>query len=234
MSIRQACTFYDISKATLQNWLKNSNIKLTRNKPPSKILNEALLKDVEQYPDDYMYERAQRFGCSKSGIEAALKRLGISQKNLANPKAYPLKRAQYLSKLKGYIAQSYAIVYMDEGDFEADTIRHDYAPIGTPCINRYNWQSIKSTNIIGAFYEKMLFALGYFEQHVNSHIFYDWYKNTLVLCLKTKCVIVMDNASFHKRAQRLATSDCGCGCTNTFVSTCDFSCTWCFSFSLYT
>ena len=80
MSIRQACTFYDISKATLQNWLKEPSIKLTRNKPPSKIPNEALLKDVEQYPDDYMYERAQRFNCSKSGIEAALKRLGISKK----------------------------------------------------------------------------------------------------------------------------------------------------------
>ena len=80
MSIRHASAFYDISKATLQNWLKEPSIKLTRNKPPSKIPNEALLKDVEQYPDDYMYERAQRFGCSKSGIEAALKRLGISQK----------------------------------------------------------------------------------------------------------------------------------------------------------
>lgn len=183
-----------------------------------------------------MYERAQRFGCSKSGIEAALKRLGISQKKLVNPKACPLKRAQYLSKLKGYIAQSYAIVYMDESGFEADTIRpYDYAPIGTPCINRYNWQSKKSTNIIGAFYEKMLFALSYFEQNVNSHIFYDWYKNTLVLCLKTKCVIVMDNANFHKRVQRLATSGCGCGCgcTNTFVSTCDFISTWVFSSSLY-
>ena len=80
MSIRQACSFYDISKTTLQRWLKNPNIKQTRDKPPSKIANEALLRDVAQYPDDYLHERAQRFGCSKSGIEAALKRLSISQK----------------------------------------------------------------------------------------------------------------------------------------------------------
>ena len=72
MSIRQACAFYDISKATLQNWLKEPSIKLTRNKPSSKIPNDVLLKDVEQYPDDYLYERAQHFNCSKSGIEAAL------------------------------------------------------------------------------------------------------------------------------------------------------------------
>ena len=37
MSIRQACEFYDISKVTLQNWLKDSSIKLIRNKPPSKM-----------------------------------------------------------------------------------------------------------------------------------------------------------------------------------------------------
>ena len=94
MSIRQACAFYDISKATLQNWLKDPNIKLTRNKPPSKIPNEALLKDVEQYPDDYMYERAQRFDCSKSGIEAASKRLSISQKkDLRASKILPPKES---------------------------------------------------------------------------------------------------------------------------------------------
>ena len=80
MSIRKACAFYGISKATLQNWLKDPSIKLTRNKPPSKIPNDVLLKDVEQYPDYYMYERAQRLNCSKSGIEIALKRLGVSQK----------------------------------------------------------------------------------------------------------------------------------------------------------
>ena len=80
MSIRQACTFYNISKTTLQRWLKNQVIKQTRDKPPNKIPNKLLLKDVAQYSDDYMYERAQRLGCSKSGIEIALKRLGISQK----------------------------------------------------------------------------------------------------------------------------------------------------------
>ena len=94
MSIRHASAFYDSSKATLQNWLKDPSIKLTRNKPPSKIPNEALLKDVEQHPDDYLYERAQRFGCSKSGIEAALKRLGVSQKkDLGASKSLPHKES---------------------------------------------------------------------------------------------------------------------------------------------
>ena len=39
---------------------------------------EALAGDVELYPDAYKYERADRIGGSKSGIQAALNRLGIS------------------------------------------------------------------------------------------------------------------------------------------------------------
>ena len=72
MNIRQACTFYDISK----------------------IPSEALLKDVARYPDDYMYERVQRLSCSKSGIDIALKRLGISQKkDLSASKSVPDKKS---------------------------------------------------------------------------------------------------------------------------------------------
>jgi len=46
-----------------------------------------------------MYEQAQRFGCSKSGIEAALKRLGISKKNLEHPKSCSVKTAKLLKAL---------------------------------------------------------------------------------------------------------------------------------------
>jgi len=91
---------------------------------------------------------------------------------------------------------------MDESSFEAETIRpYGYASIGKPCIDRYNWLSKKRTNVIGALYEKMLFALDYFEQN----IIYDWCKHTLMPSLKTKCVIVRDNARFHKhkRVQKL-------------------------------
>ncbi|MEC5211359.1 hypothetical protein RCH20_002442 [Psychrobacter sp. PL15] len=89
--------------------------------------------------------------------------------------------------------QGYPIVYMDESGFEAETIRpFGYAPIGKPCIDRYNWQAKKRTNVIGALYERMLFALDYFETNINSHVFYDWCKHTLIPNLETKCVIVMD------------------------------------------
>lgn len=40
-----------------------------------KIDMEALKKDVKAYPEDYQWERARRFGVSRSGIDWALKRL---------------------------------------------------------------------------------------------------------------------------------------------------------------
>ena len=43
----------------------------------------------------------------------------------------------------------------------------------------------------------MLFALDYFEKNINSDLFYNGCKFTLIPKLKAKCVIVMDNASFH-------------------------------------
>ncbi|WP_227514123.1 transposase [Psychrobacter sp. P11G5] len=49
-----------------------------------------------------------------------------------------------------------------------------YAPIGKPCIDRYNWQGKKRTNVIGALYGKALFALDYFEKNINGDIFYNW------------------------------------------------------------
>ena len=80
MTIREAANFYQISTSSIHSWQQSLAPKTTRNKAPTKILNEALLKDVEQYPDDYLYERARRFNCSKTGMHTALKRLGISQK----------------------------------------------------------------------------------------------------------------------------------------------------------
>ena len=94
MTIREAANFYQLSTSSIHSWQQSLVPKTTRNKAPTKISNEALLKDVEQHPDDYMYERAQRLGCSKSGIEAALKRLSNSQKkDIRTSKSLPDKKS---------------------------------------------------------------------------------------------------------------------------------------------
>ena len=76
----EASVFYDISPTTIQKWKKRLHSKTTRYIKPYKIEDEALAQDVKDHPDDYHYERAQRFDCSPTGISKALKRIGVSKK----------------------------------------------------------------------------------------------------------------------------------------------------------
>lgn len=79
-SIREVAAQFEIDKNTILSWKKRLEIKTTRPRKPSKIDDQALKDDVEQYPDDFQFERAIRFNCSKSAIGHALKRLDISVK----------------------------------------------------------------------------------------------------------------------------------------------------------
>lgn len=89
---------------------------------------------------------------------------------------------------------------MDESSFEADTIKpYGYVLIGKPCTDRYNWQSKKRTNIIGALYEKMLFTLDYFKHNINGGIFYHRCKYILIPNLKRKYVIVIDMSEYKAK-----------------------------------
>ena len=48
---------------------------------------DALIKDIEEFPDDYQWERAKRLNVTQPGIHYALKRLKISfKKNSKTPK----------------------------------------------------------------------------------------------------------------------------------------------------
>ena len=186
MTFAQVAEFYNLSLTTIQNWKRCVHSQATRQIKPYKIPDDVLLNDVKERPDDYQYERARCLNYSKTGIYNAFKRLGINQKKtLEYLKACLIKRAAYQRKLDSFIHQGYSIVYMEESGFEHETIRYDgYAHSGKPCIEGYNWQGKKRTNVICTFYEKMLFALDYCEANMNSSIFYNCCKQTLIPSLK--------------------------------------------------
>ena len=73
MTFAEAAVFYDISPTTIQKWKKRLHSKTTRDIKPYKIEDEALAQDVKDHPDDYHYERAQRFRCSPIGISKAFR-----------------------------------------------------------------------------------------------------------------------------------------------------------------
>ena len=58
---------FDVGQASVSRWSKQIEAR-RRNKPATKIDMEALKQEVEQYPDAYQYERAERLGVSRRGI----------------------------------------------------------------------------------------------------------------------------------------------------------------------
>lgn len=80
LTILEAAIRFGIGASTMKRWMKNSEIKKTRNRNPRKILTEALMEDVKQYPDAYLWERAERFNVTDMGIYHALKRLNLTRK----------------------------------------------------------------------------------------------------------------------------------------------------------
>lgn len=85
LTFQQTSERFGIPIRTLFRWQKCIEPKTKRNKPSTKVDMEALLKDVEQNPDHYQYERAKKFGVAQSTIFYALKRLKISNKKNAIP-----------------------------------------------------------------------------------------------------------------------------------------------------
>jgi transposase len=79
-----------------------------------------------------------------------------------------------------------------------------YSPIGQRCYDTHDWQAKGRINAIGAIIEFDFVTVSLFEGNVNADVFYAWMTQDLLPKLPERSVIVMDNASFHKRADILA------------------------------
>ncbi len=92
------------------------------------------------------------------------------------------------------------IVYLDESGFAVDMPRtHGYAQIGKRCYGSSDWHARGRVNVIGASINMELISVGLFDSYIDSDVFYQWTIGFLLPALKQSSVIVLDNASFHKR-----------------------------------
>ena len=99
LSYEETANRFKIGKTTLVRWYWKLEPQTTRNKPATKIDMEALKQDLNDYPDGYQYERAERLGCTRGGIYHALKRLGvIYKKNTEASQSGPRKAIYVLPK----------------------------------------------------------------------------------------------------------------------------------------
>jgi transcriptional regulator with XRE-family HTH domain len=88
LSISKLAAKFNISTRTIQNWEQGKLPKGKRNKPNKTLDKLLLIQDIEQYPDSYQYERAERLGVSQMCIWYNLKKLSITyKKNTESPQS---------------------------------------------------------------------------------------------------------------------------------------------------
>ncbi|MGG2142268.1 IS630 family transposase [Symbiopectobacterium sp. RP] len=200
LSIRETAKQFRIGPASVSRWINQiaSKASTTRQR---KIDKSELIKDVEQYPDAYQKERAERFGVCQKAIWQALKKLGLTyKKTLRHPKADKSARQAFQQKIQQYEKEGKPIVFIDGSGFPHDTPRtHGYSPKGQRCFGLKNGGAKGRTNVIGALLGTTLFAIGLFDININSDVFYSWVTQVLIPVLPKNRVIVMDNATFHKK-----------------------------------
>jgi len=122
------------------------------------------------------------------------------KKTLQHPKAQGGARRIFQSLIRFYEHHKHPIVYIDESGFSHDMPRtHGYAPKGQRCLGTQDWHAKGRTNAIGALIGKTLLTIGLFNTNINADIFTAWVEQDLLPKLPQRAVIVMDNATFHKR-----------------------------------
>ena len=134
------------------------------------------------------------------------------KKTLKHPKACDDKRADFVSRINSYESQGKEIIDLDESGFAQDMSRHyGYSEQGTRCYGTQDWHAKGRLNAIGAIVGMTFLTLSLFSASINSDVFYAWLTQDLLPKVKKGAVIVMDNATFHKRADMFqAIQDSGC------------------------
>ena len=95
-SIKKLAKRFGISPTTLFKWAKRLEAKTTRRKIAIKINMVLLKKDVEENPDSYQYERANKFSVSQRCIGYALRRLGVTYKKNVSGSKGEREKAYYV------------------------------------------------------------------------------------------------------------------------------------------
>jgi len=114
-------------------------------------------------------------------------------------------RRIFREKIEAYHEDERPVVYLDESGFAQDMPRnHGYAPRGQRCFGMQDWHAKGRINVIGALLGKVLLSIGLTEANIDAEIFNLWLAGDLIPKLPPKSVVVMDNATFHKRADTKA------------------------------
>ena len=108
------------------------------------------------------------------------------------------KVKEYLEKIKDIPKEK--IVYIDETGIDKCLLRkYGRSPKGTRVYGKVYGQKFERTNIVAAQQNNQILAPLQYKGMINSQFFETWFEQHLIPLLKL--VIIMDNASFHRKNQ---------------------------------
>ena len=138
--------------------------------------------------------RKGRLAMASNAWELAIK------KTLKHPGADEDARTAFQKKINAWKSEGRPIVYLDESGFARDMPRtHGYSRRGKRCYDLHDWHSKGRVNAIGTIVGFAFLTVALFEGSINSEVFYAWLIQALIPVLPGNAVVVMDNATFHKR-----------------------------------
>ncbi len=131
--------------------------------------------------------------------------LSAIKKTLFHPKADELSRLLFQRKLFQYeVVDKRPIVYLDESGFCVDAPRErGYSLTGVKCYASKDWHAKGRVNAIGAICRFKLLSICLFPCNIDADVFYQWLTQELLPNIPEHSVIVLDNATFHKRNDAL-------------------------------
>ena len=111
------------------------------------------------------------------------------------------KQKEFVKTIENYKEINRDIVYIDESGFNIESPRlYGYSLKGHRCYGTFDYTKRDKTNLIGALMNGRFFAPLMIKYNVDADVFYTYVKEILLKEVPNNSVIVMDNASFHKRA----------------------------------
>ena len=105
---------------------------------------------------------------------------------------------EYLEKIADISKER--IAYVDETGIDSYLYReYGYAPRGETVRGKILGRKFQCTNIVAAKLGKHIVAPMQYNGITDSTLFEFWFEQCLLLCIPEDAVIVLDNASFHRK-----------------------------------
>ena len=116
------------------------------------------------------------------------------------------KRAEFRETIDSY--PQYKLYYVDECGVDKYIYReYGYAPVGVKVTGKINGKKYKRTNIVAAKCCDKIVAPMIYDGTTDSVLFESWFENMLLKSLPRHSIIILDNATFHRKVKLRALAE---------------------------